>query len=122
MNPKDNPNGFIVNGTLPTNAPQGVHSLTDVPVFAMGPCSEIFGGVYNSIDVFYHMANCLGLSRPVVPGAAGNSTGAAGNSTSGGQAGHYGGSGNWYKPKQGVKGYHHYGENNPLYAGLGGLA
>lgn len=64
VNPKDNVNGFIVNGTLPTNEAQGVHSLTDVAVFAMGPCSETFGGVYGNIDVFYKMANCLGLARP----------------------------------------------------------
>lgn len=50
-------------GTLPTNAAQGVHSLTDVPVFAGGPCSEKFGGVYNSIDVFFKIADCLGLSQ-----------------------------------------------------------
>jgi alkaline phosphatase len=36
--------GFIVNGTLPVSNDQGVHSLTDVPVFAMGPCQELFGG------------------------------------------------------------------------------
>jgi alkaline phosphatase len=42
---------------------QGVHSLTDVPVFAMGPCQELFGGVYNSIDIFYNMAECFGLAR-----------------------------------------------------------
>jgi len=55
--------GFIVNGTLPVSADQGVHSLTDVPVFTMGPCQADFGGVYNSIDIFYKMASCLGLSR-----------------------------------------------------------
>ncbi|KUJ21506.1 alkaline phosphatase-like protein [Mollisia scopiformis] len=43
---------------------QGVHSLTDVPVFAMGPCQELFGGVYGNIDIFFNMANCLGLARP----------------------------------------------------------
>jgi alkaline phosphatase len=62
VNPEDGEGGFIVNGTLPTSEAVGVHSLTDVPVFAMGPCSEIFGGVYNSIDVFFKMAECLGLS------------------------------------------------------------
>lgn len=64
VNPKDNPDGFVVNGTLPTNEAQGVHSLTDVAVFAMGPCQDTFGGVYGNIDVFYKMANCLGLARP----------------------------------------------------------
>lgn len=63
-NPAQTPDGFIVNGTLPVNEAQGVHSLTDVPVFAMGPCQELFGGVYSAIDVFYGMANCLGLGQP----------------------------------------------------------
>lgn len=56
--------GFVVNGTLPVSESQGVHSLTDVPVFAMGPCQELFGGVYSAIDVFYGMASCLGLGQP----------------------------------------------------------
>lgn len=64
VNPADNEDGFVVNGTLPVNEAQGVHSLTDVAVFAMGPCQETFGGVYGNIDVFYKMANCLGLARP----------------------------------------------------------
>lgn len=55
-----------------------MHSLTDVPVFAMGPCSENFGGVYNNIDIFFSMAECLGLARgSSAPGgdvAGGNST------------------------------------------------
>ncbi|KAJ5441051.1 Alkaline phosphatase-like alpha/beta/alpha [Penicillium cf. griseofulvum] len=62
-NYKDAVSGFMVNGTLPIDAAQGVHSLTDVPVFARGPCQELFGGVYNSIDIFFHMAECLGLSE-----------------------------------------------------------
>lgn len=63
-NPADNVDGFVVNGTLPTNEAQGVHSLTDVPVFAMGPCQETFGGVYGNVDIFYKIASCLGLARP----------------------------------------------------------
>jgi alkaline phosphatase len=63
-NSADNSDGFVVNGTLPTNEAQGVHSLTDVAVFAMGPCQETFGGVYGNIDIFYKIANCLGLARP----------------------------------------------------------
>ena len=64
VNPKDGADGFIVNGTLPVNEAQGVHSLTDVPVFAVGPCSETFGGVYNNVDIFYKFANCFGLAHP----------------------------------------------------------
>ncbi|TVY82601.1 Alkaline phosphatase H [Lachnellula suecica] len=63
VNPEDNPDGIIVNGTIPTYEAQGVHSLTDVPVFAMGPCQELFGGVYGNIDIFFGMAECLGLAR-----------------------------------------------------------
>lgn len=63
VNPKDSVGGITVNGTLPVSNSQGVHSLTDVPVFAKGPCQELFGGVYNNIDIFFHMAECLGLNR-----------------------------------------------------------
>ncbi|KAK0286323.1 hypothetical protein LTR91_012462 [Friedmanniomyces endolithicus] len=116
VNPADNPTGFISNGTLPTNAAQGVHSLTDVPVFAMGPCQETFGGVYNSIDVFFHIAGCLGLSRPNGPDAGSNSTVGAGGAGSG-YGGHYAGPGNWDKPHNGVPGYQQYGEDAPKYGG-----
>ena len=71
VNPTDNIDGFVVNGTLPTYEAQGVHSLTDVPVFAMGPCQADFGGVYGNIDIFFNIANCLGLAR------ANNATGTA---------------------------------------------
>ncbi|PHH89443.1 hypothetical protein CDD83_6048 [Cordyceps sp. RAO-2017] len=62
-NPEDAPDGIIINGTLPTSEPQGVHSLTDVPVFAMGPCQDTFGGTYSNVDVFYKITSCLGLGR-----------------------------------------------------------
>ncbi|OQN99937.1 hypothetical protein B0A48_14142 [Cryoendolithus antarcticus] len=101
VNPKDNVNGFIVNGTLPPNAAQGVHSLTDVPVFARGPCHELFTGVYNSIDIFYHIAECLGASRSEQAEEGGH--GDQGNGT------------NWQHHGKGGKGYHHYGPGNPTY-------
>lgn len=47
VNPADSPGGILLSGTLPVENDQGVHSLTDVPVFAQGPCQELFGGVYN---------------------------------------------------------------------------
>lgn len=42
----------------------------------MGPCQELFGGVYNNIDVFYNIATCLGLGRgsDVTNGSAVNGT------------------------------------------------
>ncbi len=75
VNPKDGINGFVVNGTLPTSEAQGVHSLTDVPVFAMGPCQADFGGVYNNVDIFYKFAACFGLGWPT------NTTTSSGGST-----------------------------------------
>jgi len=53
----------VINGTLPVENDQGVHSLTDVPIYAMGPCQDLFSGTMNSIDIFYNMAECLGLAR-----------------------------------------------------------
>ena len=103
VNPRDNTNGFIVNGTLPTSANQGVHSLTDVTVWAQGPCSEIFGGVYNSIDVFFKMAECLGLSE-VKKGAYGHSK-------------KHDGKDNWAKCGAGKAGYQKFDEKHPRYAG-----
>ncbi|KAF2643433.1 alkaline phosphatase-like protein [Massarina eburnea CBS 473.64] len=64
---EDGKGGLLLNGTLPVNNDQGVHSLTDVPVFAMGPCQEKFGGVYNSVDIFFGMAECFGLARGTPP-------------------------------------------------------
>ncbi|RYN22485.1 hypothetical protein AA0113_g3559 [Alternaria arborescens] len=63
VNPEDGEGGILLNGTLPIENDQGVHSLTDVPVYAMGPCKELFQGTYNSIDIFYNMAECFGLGR-----------------------------------------------------------
>ena len=68
MNPEDAVDGFLVNGTLPVEEETGVHSLTDVPLFAMGPCQEMFAGVYSNIDVFYKMAECFGLGLPAGDG------------------------------------------------------
>ncbi|EJD44547.1 putative alkaline phosphatase [Auricularia subglabra TFB-10046 SS5] len=61
-NPADAQDGFGLTGTLPTNAAQGVHSLTDVAVYANGPGSEAFRGVYNNVDIFFKMADALGLA------------------------------------------------------------
>ncbi|KAI9891350.1 MAG: hypothetical protein M1814_002863 [Vezdaea aestivalis] len=64
VNYVDAPTGFVVNGTLPVIDDQGVHSLQDVPVFTRGPCQELFSGVYNNIEIFFNIANCLGVGRP----------------------------------------------------------
>jgi hypothetical protein len=69
------------------NEAQGVHSLTDVPVFAMGPCQELFGGVYGNIDIFFNMANCLGLARGTNTSASTNTTSSKPSTVSGSPAG-----------------------------------
>ena len=46
----------------------------------MGPCKDLFQGVYGNIDVFYGMANCLGLGRS----SNATGTGGYGNGTLGG--------------------------------------
>ncbi|KAF8149998.1 alkaline-phosphatase-like protein [Crassisporium funariophilum] len=63
VNPTDHTDGFTVQGTLPVEESQGVHSLQDVSVFANGPGSEAFRGVYNSIDIFFKIADALALGR-----------------------------------------------------------
>ncbi|SCV26703.1 probable alkaline phosphatase [Fusarium fujikuroi] len=62
-NPEDSPKGFLINGTISTDNAQGVHSLTDVPIYALGPCQETFSGTFNNVDIFYKIANCLGLAQ-----------------------------------------------------------
>ncbi|KAG7089490.1 hypothetical protein E1B28_011170 [Marasmius oreades] len=61
VNPKDQPDGFVVNGTLPVDEDQGVHSLTDVSVFAWGPGHEVFRGAYSNVEIFFKIADSLGL-------------------------------------------------------------
>lgn len=102
VNLRDNVNGFLVNGTLPASYNQGVHSLTDVAVWAQGPCSEIFGGVYNSIDVFFKMAECLGLSEVKKKKEWGSTKEHPDN---------------WAKCGEGKKGYQKFDEKHPRYAG-----
>lgn len=63
VNAEDAPKGIVINGTLPTSEAQGVHSLTDVPIYAMGPCQATFGGTFSNVDIFYKIASCLGMAR-----------------------------------------------------------
>ncbi|TFK27531.1 alkaline phosphatase [Coprinopsis marcescibilis] len=54
---------FEIHGTLPGSTSQGVHSLQDVPVYATGPGAASFRGVYNSVDIFFKIADALALGR-----------------------------------------------------------
>lgn len=62
-NPEDSSGGFFVSGNLPSQVDQGVHSLTDVPVYAWGPGSELFRGIQNSVDIAFHIAIALDLGK-----------------------------------------------------------
>jgi len=60
-NPDDDPNGLLLGGNLPEGATSSVHTLQDVPVWAHGPGSEHLGGSMENIEVFFAMANAIGL-------------------------------------------------------------
>lgn len=80
-NPADGLGGIHTNGTLPTTQGVSVHSLQDVPVYAIGPCASMFSGSYANVDIYFAMAQCLGLSRSSGSPMGSNSTGGT-NSTS----------------------------------------
>ncbi|KAL1739884.1 alkaline phosphatase [Schizophyllum fasciatum] len=69
VNEYDNPDGFVVSESEPVYT-SGVHSLTDVSVFASGPGSESFRGVYNNIDIFFKIAGALALGSSEVAKSA----------------------------------------------------
>lgn len=48
-------------GNLDTSQAQGVHSLVDVPVYAWGPGSSLFRGVYSNVEIAFKVAQALGL-------------------------------------------------------------
>jgi len=60
-NPEDDPNGLPLGGNLPAGATSSVHTLQDVPVYAQGPNSEHLGRFVSNIEVFFAMADALGL-------------------------------------------------------------
>ena len=58
-NPDDDPNGLTFNGNIPSTS--SVHTLQDVPVYAQGPGAEFLGRSLENIEVFFAMANAIGL-------------------------------------------------------------
>ncbi|QPC81262.1 alkaline phosphatase [Phototrophicus methaneseepsis] len=61
-NPDDDPNGIPLGGNLDPASSTSVHTLQDVPVWANGPGAEYFGGSHENIEIFFGMANALGLN------------------------------------------------------------
>jgi alkaline phosphatase len=60
-NPDDDPNGIFVAGNLAPGDSTGVHTLQDVPVFAMGPGAENFAGHYHQREIFFGITSSIGL-------------------------------------------------------------
>jgi alkaline phosphatase len=60
-NPDDDPNGILMTGRLDPASSTGVHTLQDVPVYAMGPNSDLFAGSSHQREVFFRMAAALSL-------------------------------------------------------------
>ena len=57
------PQATRMEGNLPFNQPQGVHSADDVVLTAMGPGAELFKGRIDNTRVFRVMATALGLGQ-----------------------------------------------------------
>jgi len=69
-NPDDDPNGILFSGNLAPGDSTGVHTLQDVPVFAMGPGAEAVSGAYHQRELFFVMAGALGLDPSAADGVA----------------------------------------------------
>lgn len=63
---------FHHTGTLPHDESTEVHSADDVPLMAHGPGSDNFTGTMDNTEVFYAMANALGLRLDGSKPAAGS--------------------------------------------------
>lgn len=62
-NPDDpNRDRFLRPGSISQADSQGVHTADDVPLMAYGPGSQYFKGTMDNTDVFFGMANALGLN------------------------------------------------------------
>ena len=55
--------GHFVEGNLPRNESQGVHTVDDLVVTARGPKSEEIKGFMNSTEIFRVMAEALALGH-----------------------------------------------------------
>ena len=53
----------FVEGNLPRNEPQGVHTVDDLVVTARGPNSDQIKGFMNSTEIFRVMAEALALGK-----------------------------------------------------------
>ncbi|KAF9430632.1 hypothetical protein BGZ94_005440 [Podila epigama] len=59
--PTEDAKGLYKPGTLPVKENVGVHSLQDVPVYAVGPGASLFAGTQDNTEIFHKIAEVLGL-------------------------------------------------------------
>lgn len=69
-NPDDDPNGLPLGGNLPDGANSSVHTLQSVPVYATGPGAGCFGHSKENTEVFFCLAEALGLNPAAEAAAA----------------------------------------------------
>ncbi len=79
--PKRGDQGVKMPGNLPADSSTEVHTADDVPLMASGPGAEIANGVLDNTDVFFMMANALGLDPTAANGRS------SANSVTGGTIG-----------------------------------
>ena len=66
----DDADGIPFAGNLGPRDSTGVHTLQDVPVFAMGPGAEAVSGSQHQRELFFVMAAALGLDPSTADGVA----------------------------------------------------
>jgi alkaline phosphatase len=63
-NPNRDPDAELQTGNLPFDQTNCVHTVDDVVIYASGPGAARFGGLLDNTEVFFAMADALGLQLP----------------------------------------------------------
>jgi len=56
------PGAFLRTGNLDPGSAQGVHTADPMPLFAFGAGAQLFNGLMDQIEIFFRMAQALGLN------------------------------------------------------------
>jgi alkaline phosphatase len=56
------PGAFLRTGNLDPASAQGVHTADPIPLFAFGAGSQLFNGLIDQTEIFFRMAQALGLN------------------------------------------------------------
>jgi len=66
-NPERDQEADLQTGNLPFDQTNCVHTVEDVVIYASGPGANRFAGLLDNTEVFFAMADALGLQLPLVP-------------------------------------------------------